>query len=181
MRLDAAPQCPFGGDADWVRGDPHYADAKLIEMRLPGSLIGEPRLLMGGQRTDDRPGKVSSAHIVQRRRVDDAVCEPGAQEIQEVQPALARAGAEPGEIIVADLGGEAVLASMACTSVIHRDPGRRPQARPQYVTVLIKEPILSSDQQAHHLPLGDGDANAPQLCHQPWHGHLPLMYCISTK
>src|SRR6185369_7011395 len=99
MRLDAAPQCPFGGDADWVRGDPHYADAKLIEMRLPGGLIGEPRLLMVGQLSDDRPGEVTSAHIVHRRLVDDIVGMPGAQEVQEVQPALAGSGAKPGEII----------------------------------------------------------------------------------
>ena len=31
----------------------------------------------------------------------------------------------------------------------------------------IEEPVLSSDQQPHHPPLGDGNANAPQLCHQP--------------
>ena len=74
---------PSGGDAGWDRGDPHCADAKLIEMRLPGSLIGEPRLLTGRQLTDDRPGEVTSAHIVQRRLVDDIVWMPCAQEIQE--------------------------------------------------------------------------------------------------
>ena len=47
MRLDAAPQRPFGGDADWVRCDLQCADAEPVEMRLPGGLIGEPRLLMG--------------------------------------------------------------------------------------------------------------------------------------
>ena len=101
--------------------------------------------------------------------------------IEEVQPALARPGAEPGKIVVADLRAEAVLASMACTGVVHRDPGRRPQACPQYVTVLIEEPVLSSDQQAHHLPLGDGNADPPQLCHQPRHGYLPLMMLCQHK
>ena len=64
---------------------------------------------------------------------------------------------------------------MACTGVVHRDPGRRLQARPQHVTVLIEEPVLSSDQQAHHLSLRDGDADPPQLCHQPRHRDLALM------
>ena len=64
---------------------------------------------------------------------------------------------------------------MTRAGVVCRDPGRRLQARPQHVTVLREEPILSGDQQAHHLPLGDGDANPPQLCHQPRHRDLALM------
>ena len=55
------------------------------------------------------------------------------------------------------------------------------QARPQYVTVLGEEPVLSSDQQAHHLPLRDGDADPPQLCHQARHGHLPLVVLHQHK
>ena len=64
---------------------------------------------------------------------------------------------------------------MARAGIVHRDPGRRLQARPQHVTVLFEEAVLSSDQQAHHLSLGDGDADPPQLCHQPRHRHLALM------
>ena len=124
---------------------------------------------------DDGPGQGTAAHIVQRRFVDDVVGVSGAQQIEEVQPALARPGAEPGEVVIADLRAEAVLACVARAGVVHRDPGRRLQARPQHVTVLGEEPILSGDQQAHHLSLGDGDADRPQLRHQPRHRHLALM------
>ena len=37
MLADAAPQCPFGGGADWIRCDLHCADAEAVEMRLPGN------------------------------------------------------------------------------------------------------------------------------------------------
>jgi hypothetical protein len=175
VRVDAAPQCPFGGDADWVRCDLHCADAEAVEMRLPGHLIGEPCPLMCGQLMDGRSRQGSPAHIVQRRVVDDIVCVPGAQQIEEVQPALARPGAEPGKFVIADLRAEAVPARVTRARVVHGDPGGRLQACPQNVTVLGQEPILSGDQQAHHLSLGDGDADPPQLCHQTRHGHLPLM------
>jgi hypothetical protein len=72
-------------------------------MHLPGVLIGKPRLAMCGQLADDRPSERTPVHIVQRGFVDDVVCVPGAQQIEEVQPALARPGAEPGEVVVADL------------------------------------------------------------------------------
>ena len=35
--------------------------------------------------------------------------------------------------------------------------------------------VLTGDQQAHHLPLRDADADRPQLCHQSRHSHLALM------
>jgi hypothetical protein len=50
--------------ADRVRRDPQRGDAKAVEMRLPGNLIGEPRLPMDSQLVDDRPGKGASVHIV---------------------------------------------------------------------------------------------------------------------
>src|SRR6476659_1425235 len=115
MRLDAAPQRPFGGDTDWIRRDLQCADVEAVEMRLPGGLIGEPPRLMGGQLMDDGPSQGTAAHIVQRRFVDDIVCVPGAQQSEEVQPALARPGGEPGDIVIADLRAEAVLAGMAST------------------------------------------------------------------
>ena len=103
MRLDAAPQRPFGGDTDWIRRDLQRTDAEAVEMRLPGGLIGEPCLSMGGQPMDDGPCQGTATHIVQRCLIDDVVGVSGAQQIEEVQPALARPSAEPGEIVVADL------------------------------------------------------------------------------
>ena len=78
--LDAAPQRPFSGDADWIQCDLHGPDVEAVEMRLPGCLIGEPCLLMGGQLRNDGPRQDASAHIVQRRFVDDIVRVPGAQQ-----------------------------------------------------------------------------------------------------
>ena len=116
---------PFGGDTDRIRCDLHCRDVKAVEMRLPGSLIGEPRLLVRGQLMNDGSCQGASAHIVQCRLVDDIVCVPGAQQIEKVQPALVGPGGEPGEIVIADLRAEAVLAGMARAGVVHRDPGRR--------------------------------------------------------
>jgi hypothetical protein len=113
---------------------------KAVEMRLPGGLIGGPCLSMRGQLIDDGPRQGASAHIVQRRVVDDTVCVPSTQQIEEVQPALAWPGGEPGEVVIADLRAEAVLASMARAGIVHQDPGRRLQAGPQHVTVLTRNP-----------------------------------------
>ena len=95
--------------------------------------------------------------------------------VEEVQPALAGPCAEPGEVVVADLRAEAVPAGMARTGVVHRDPGRRPQAHTQHVAALGQKVVLAVDQQTHHMPLGDADADRLQLCHQPLDSDLPLM------
>ena len=91
----------------------------------------------------------------------------GAQQLEEVQPALRARGAEPGEVVVADLGADAVPALVAGAGVVDADPGRGLQPGPQHVARLVKEGLLVVDQQAHDLPLGDRDADRPQLRHQP--------------
>jgi hypothetical protein len=105
----------------------------------------------------------------------------GAQQIEKVQPALARPRAEPGEVIVTDLGAEPVLAGVTRAGIIHRDPGCRLQASPQHVASLRQEAVLPSDQQAHHRSLGDAHADPPQLCHQPGNGDLALMVLHQHK
>ena len=87
MCLDAAPQRPFGGDTDWIRCDLQCADVEAVEMRLPCGMIGKPCQLVHGQLMDDGPSQGTPAHIVQRRFVDDIVRVPGAQQIEEVNPA----------------------------------------------------------------------------------------------
>ena len=139
VRLDAAPQRAFGGDANRVGSDLQSTDAKAIEMHLPGRLIGELRLPVFRKLIDDRPGQGTPTHIVQRRLVDDVVGVSGTQQIEEVQSALAGPRAEPGEVVVADLSAEPVLAGVASAGVIHRDPGRRLKANPQHVTGLDEE------------------------------------------
>ena len=132
-------------------------------MRLPGHLIGEPHLPRCRQLVDDRSGQGTPTHIVQRRLIDDVVCVSGAQQIEKVQPALARPRAEPSEVVVADLSAEPVLASVTRAGVVHRDPGHRLKANPQHVEGLRQESILPSNQQAHHLSLGDAHTD-PRSC-----------------
>ena len=59
--------------ADRVGRDLQGADPKAMEMRLPGSLIGELCQLMRRQLADGRPGQGAPTHIVQRRLIDDVV------------------------------------------------------------------------------------------------------------
>ena len=58
----------------------------------------------------------------------------GAQQVEEVQPALARARAEPGEIVVADLRAKAVAPRVSRAGIVDADPGGALQPRPQHVT-----------------------------------------------
>ncbi|EDP60995.1 hypothetical protein BAL199_00660 [alpha proteobacterium BAL199] len=99
----------------------------------------------------------------------------GAQQLQEVEPALRTGGGEPGEAVVADLGAVAVLRLVACAGVVDRHPCRGFQPRAQHRTGLRDEAILILDQQPHHLPLGDLDADGLEQFYQPRHGDLPLV------
>jgi hypothetical protein len=95
--------------------------------------------------------------------------------IKEVQPALARPCAKPGEVVIADLRAEAIPPGVTRAGIIDRDPGCVVQARPQHITALGEEAVLPGDQQAHHLALGDADADCMQLRRQPLHRHLALV------
>ena len=119
VRGDGAPQRALGGDARRVGGHLQRGDAELLQMALPGRLIGKLPLRMPGQLPDHRSGQVVLAHVVQRRLVDDVIGVAGAQQFEEVQPALAAGGAEPGEVVVADLRADGVGAAMARAGVVH--------------------------------------------------------------
>src|SRR5215204_3028317 len=144
-------------------------------MRLPGRMVGEAARRVACQERDYRPGQGAFAHVGQRLGIDDVVGMPGAQQLEEVQPALAGGGAEPGEMVIADLRAAAVRRPVPRPGVVDRDPGRTRQPGPQHVTALVEEALLIPDQQAHDPPLGD----------QPRHGRLTLMvlgwYWASTK
>ncbi len=127
------------------------------------------------QACDQRAGQGAAAHVVECLVVDDVVCMAGAQQAEEVQPALARRGAEPGEVPVADLRAGAVRAPVPRAGVVHRDPARRLQPGAQHVAGLGDEAVLAGDQQPHQLALGDVDANAAQQRQQPRHRDLALM------
>ena len=64
---------------------------------------------------------------------------------------------------------------MARPSIIHTDPAGGLQPGAQHVTRFDDERVLAVDQQAHHLPLRDGDADRLQLRHQPRNGDLSLV------
>ena len=112
MLNHSAPQRAFGGDAHGVGEDLQVGNAQTLQMRLPGAVVGEATLRRGGQTADHRAGERTTAHVSQRRVVYDVVGVPGAQQVKEIEPALARAGAEPGEAVVADLRAEAVAAGV---------------------------------------------------------------------
>jgi hypothetical protein len=93
VRMDAAPFGPFGSDLRGVLDDRHTGpfgrgDAKLVEMRLPRSLIGEMRHAGLGQTSDQRASQSAVAQIGECHLVQHVVGMSGAQQIQEVQPGL---------------------------------------------------------------------------------------------
>ena len=95
---------------------------------------------------------------------------PAPQQVEEAQPALVRPGAEPGDIVVADMGAEPVPpGGMPGASGIHRQPGHCRKPCPPDFAVLLEETVLSPDHQPHHLPLRDRYPEGPQLCRQPFH------------
>jgi hypothetical protein len=175
MRGDAAPEGTLGGDARRAEATLQPVDAEPVELRRPGRTVGEVPHRVIGQAGDQRRRQAALTQIRQRHVVDDVIGVAGAQQPEEVQPALAPAAAEPGEVLVADLGADAVRAGVARPGVVDRDPGRRLQPRPQHVAGLREEAVLAGDQQPHHLALGDVDPDGAQLRHQPGHRHLALV------
>ena len=57
---------------------------------------------------------------------------PGAQQLEEVEPAFRTGRAEPCETVIADLGAEAVHRLVARAGIVDRHPGRRFQARAKH-------------------------------------------------
>ena len=115
------------------------------------------------------------AHVGQGLGIDHVVAVAGPQHLQEVQPALRAGGGKRGEVIVAELGAEAVLVLVAGAGVVDADPACRRQAGPQHIARLVEEAVLAFRQQPDNLPLGDHDADRPKLRHQTRHGDLALM------
>ena len=128
MGLDAAPERPFGSDLDRIGRHVERCDGELLQMGLPRSLVGEALVRMVGQEPDDRPGERSAPHIVERLGVDHVVVVAGAQQFQKIEPALGAGRAEPGEVLVADVGAVPVGRLVPRAGVVDHDPGRRLQA-----------------------------------------------------
>src|SRR4051812_50079261 len=91
----------------------------------------------------------------------------GAQELEEVQPAFAGRGAEPSEMVVADLRAGPIRGLVAGPRGIDRDPGGpRPPPAPHAAGPLEKT-RGGLEEEAHDLPRGDGPAKGPPPCYQP--------------
>ncbi len=165
VRLDAAPDRTLGRDPDRIGRDHQRGDAELVEMPKPGGLVGEVPLGMLRQAGDHRPRQRPLAHVGERLGVDDVVGEAGPQHLEEVQPALRGRRDEGGEVVVAELGADAVLVPVAGAGVVDADPARRRQAGPQHLARLVEEGALAPIQQPDHLALGDRDADRPELGH----------------
>ncbi len=82
------PERALGGDLDRVRLHLERRDTEAFEVRLPVGRVGEAFAFVRGQQLDRRVRQRPPAHVGQRRVVDHVVGVPGAQEFQEVQPAL---------------------------------------------------------------------------------------------
>ena len=175
MGLDTAPQRPFGGDLHRVRLHRERRDAEPFEMRLPGPRVGKLLVRVLGKKGDGGAGKRSRAHVRQGCVVDHVIGVSGTQQIEEVESALAAGGAEPSEVVVANLGAEAVAGFVPRAGIIHRDPARRLQPGAQYVSRFGVERALAANQQPHHLPLRYADTDRLQLCHQPRYRDLSLV------
>ena len=175
VRGDAAPKGPLGGDPNRIRLDLEDADAKPLQMSLPGHFIGKAACFLVDQCVDHRAGELAQAHVVHRRLVDHVIAVTGAEQVKEVQPALGEGGEEPGEVVVADPGASAVPPLVAGAGVVDGDPPRRFQARPQHARVLRQKPVGSFVEKPVHLALGDGDAEIVELFSEPRGRHLALV------
>ena len=129
-----------------------------------------------GQRCDHRPGQGALAHVGQRLGIDHVIGVAGAQQIEEVQPALAGRGAEPGEVVVADLRADAVRRFVARAGVIHRDPGgRRSSPARSTSRASARKPSCPAISRRMTCRLRDVEPDRAQLGHQPRHRDLSLM------
>src|SRR6266699_5609510 len=105
-------------------------------MLVPGPLTGEATVGMLAQASDHMVCQPALAHIRQRLGIDDVVVVAGAQQLEEVETALAAGGAEPGEVRVADLRAEPVGGFVAGAGVVPRDPGGTRKPGTQHIASL---------------------------------------------
>ena len=144
-------------------------------MSVPGRAVGEDAIGMLAEAGDDGSGERAVAHVGQGLFIDDVIVMSGPQHFEEVEAALRARGRKIGEMGVADLGAEAVLALVPRPGVVDRDPSRVGQAGSQHGAGLLYEALLAGDQQTNELSLGDEDADPSQQPDQSPHRDLSLM------
>ena len=129
---------------------------------------------VAGELVDDVLRQIARAHIGDRGGVDHIGRRAAQKTAEEGQARLAGAGAERGEPVGADVGGEAALAGVARSGVVDGDEPRARKPRPQHRLVLGAEPLQLGGQEPHHLALGDRQTQPGQNLHDPFAGHLAL-------
>jgi len=141
----------------------------------PGGGIGEmPRRVLP-QGGDHRPGEVAAPQIGEGLVVQDIILVAGPQQTEEIGPVLRRGRGEEGEGVIADLGADAVAALVTGAGVVHGNPAGMRQAGPQHIPRLGDESLVGLGQDAHHLPLGDIQADGLEQFHQARYGGLALV------
>jgi hypothetical protein len=78
-------------------------DAELVEMVVPGGLVGKASGGMLEKASDHVFGQRAFAHVGDRLIIDDVIAVTDARRFEEVEAALGIRGAKPGEVLVADL------------------------------------------------------------------------------
>ena len=105
-------------------------EAERAQVVHPFLVRGESERSMAGEPVDDVLRQIGAAHVGDRRRVDHVARRAAQQTAQESQARFARPGAERGEPVGADVGGETAFAGMARAGVVDGDEGRARQAPP---------------------------------------------------
>jgi hypothetical protein len=137
LLADAPPERALGGELDRVGRHREPGEAERLQVRLPARSIGEAPGRVRGQPVDHRPREAVRAHVREGVVVDDVLVVTGAQDLQEVPPALREAGGEEGEAVVADLRRHPVARPVAGAGVVDGEPARRRQAGAQHHRGLV--------------------------------------------
>jgi hypothetical protein len=142
MCIDRTPQRPLRGDTHRIRRHCQTGNAEVLKMLHPSLLIGKLPPLVRGQSLDERSRQGMFAHVLQGCIVDRIVGVTSAQQVEEVEAALAARCAEPGEVVpgsspgTADLRANTIGTAMARAGVVDGDPVGRFQAGTQHLAGL---------------------------------------------
>ena len=120
----------------------------------------------GAQSLEGRAGELVLAQVVPSGVVELIVGVGGAQQLEEVNPALRGGGGEEGEVLVADMGAVAVFAAVARTGVIDVDISAGGEPCGQELVLLVVERVVIVDEEAVELTRGDIDAPLVELAQQ---------------
>ena len=104
-------------------------------------------------------GELVLAQVIPSGLVEVVVGVGGTQELEEVDAALRGGGGKEGEVLVADVGGVAVLAAMARPGVIDVNVGAGGEPCGQELVFFAVEGVVVLDE--HTVELARGDLHAP--------------------